>query len=174
MKLLLWKWRKYPIKRNEDGRSLRRQAFALFDNGYRPAQVYKQQLVAASQKTLFRYFEAWKEKGHKVPYSHIKKLMKQNPEFSEHVIKMLADYFGVHAEQVILRMQRPWGLMQLLKAEFPNERIRRSRIKIEQRLEAALRLTLFAEYFGGKEPEVMKKEINRLIFESNRDSKQDR
>jgi uncharacterized protein with von Willebrand factor type A (vWA) domain len=130
LKFLLWKWREYPIKRDEYGRSLRQQAFAFFDNGYRPAQVYKQQLVAASQKTLFRYFEDWKKKVHKVPYSHITKLMKQNPEFSEYVIKMLADYFNVSAEQVILRMQKPWGLMQLLKAEFPSERIRRSRSKI--------------------------------------------
>ena len=57
MSFLVWKWRKHPIKLDEYGRSLRQKAFALFDGGYRPAQIYKQQLVAASQKTLFRYFE---------------------------------------------------------------------------------------------------------------------
>ncbi len=63
MKFLFWKLREYPIKRDEGGCSLRQQAFALFDQKYRPAQIYKQQMVAASQTTLFRYFEDWKKKG---------------------------------------------------------------------------------------------------------------
>ena len=68
MKFLFWKKREYPIKRDESGRSLRSQAFELFDQGYRPSQVYKQQLVAASKTTLFRYYEDWKRKKGSIHY----------------------------------------------------------------------------------------------------------
>ena len=41
MSFLIWKWRRYPIRRDERGRSLRRQAFDLFDEGHRPAEIFK-------------------------------------------------------------------------------------------------------------------------------------
>ena len=66
MKIPFWKKREYPIKRDESGRSLRRQAFDLFDQKFKPSQIYKPQLVAASKKTLFRYYEDWKKRGYMV------------------------------------------------------------------------------------------------------------
>lgn len=169
--ILKRKERKYPIEKDEFGQSLRQRAFDLFRDGYRPAQVSR--TLPVSMKTACRYFEDWKKQTHKVPYSHIKNLLKRNPQFSEKVVAILTDYFGVPAEQVILRMQRPWGLMQLMKGEFPNSRIGRARSKIERRLEAALRLILFAELFSGKSPETVKEELNRIIFSiSTGDSEQ--
>jgi hypothetical protein len=120
-------------------------------------------------RTAYRYFEDWKKLTHKVPFSHIKKLTKKNPETSEYVIGMFADYFGVPPERVILRMQKPWGLMQLLKADFPNARIKRAQSKIERRLEAALRLILLADLLYGKGPEVVNKEISRILFSTGTD-----
>ena len=162
MKILWLKRRRYPVKRDEYGQSARQRAFELFREGNRPAQV--SQLLPISTRTACRYFEDWKKLTHKVPFAHIKKLVKKNPETSEYVIGMFADYFGVPPEQVILRMQKPWGLMQLLKAEFPNARIKRAKTRIERRLETALRLILLADSLYGKGPEAVNKEIGKILF----------
>lgn len=156
------KGRKYPLEKDEFGQSLRKRAFDLFREKYRPAQVSK--TLPISMKTACRYFEDWKKITRKVPYSHIKELMKKNTEFSEKVLGILVDYFDVPREQIILRMQRPWGLMRLLKGELPNKKLLKAQSVIERRLEAALRLIVFAELLNKKSPETVKKELNRIIF----------
>ncbi len=169
--LLGKKERKYPIQRDEFGQSLRQRAFSLFREGHRPAKVIK--VLPVSMKTACRYFEDWKKQKHKISLSHLKKLMKKNPEFSDEVVGSLAEYFSVPTEQVILRMQKPWGLMQLMKGELRHAKIGRARIQIERRLEAALRLIMYAHLSSGKSPEEVKKEINRIIFSTgDRDSEQ--
>ncbi len=50
--------REYPIIRDEYGRSARQQAFALFTEGYRPAQIFKENLVPVPINILFRYLLA--------------------------------------------------------------------------------------------------------------------
>ena len=110
MKLFPWKSRKYPIKYDEYGRSARQQAFELFGEGYRPAQICEENLIPVPIKTLFRYFEDWKKQKHRTSLSILKKYMKERPEFSEQYIKMLADYYEVPPEDIIVRMQKPWGI----------------------------------------------------------------
>ena len=58
MRVLWFKRRDYPIKRDEYGRSARQQAFALFTEGYRPAQIFKENLVPVPINILFRYLLA--------------------------------------------------------------------------------------------------------------------
>ena len=156
MKLLWWKSRDYPIQRDEFGRSMRKQAFELFDEGYRPAQVFKQSLVAAPMKTLLRYFEDWKKRTRVVSRSRFRKFMKENPEFSEKFIKDLADYFGVSTEDIILRMHMPWGIARLSKGELADARLYRIRIAVEYRLDAALRLIYLGEKAFQNNPEQVK------------------
>ena len=52
------KSRKYPIKKDETGKTARRRAFEAFDKGMRPAQVSR--LVDISFRTACRYFTHWK------------------------------------------------------------------------------------------------------------------
>ncbi len=89
MRILWFKRRDYPIKRDEYGRSARQQAFALFTEGYRPSQISKNNLIPVSMKTLLRYFEDWKKKNHRSSRSVLRRMMKNNPEFTE--IVMLED-----------------------------------------------------------------------------------
>jgi len=145
MKLFPRKSRKYPILRDEDGLSSRKQAFDLFDRKYRPAKIYKEALVPVPLKTLFRYYEDWEKIRHRLPYSIFKQHTKENPEVSGKVVKILANHYGVSEEEIILRMQQPWGLMQLIKGDFPNIRLEVERRAIEERLEAAVRLINFGE-----------------------------
>ena len=161
MKSFPWKSRKYPIKYDEYGRSARQQAFELFGEGYRPAQIFKECLVPVSMKTLIRYFEDWKKQKHQVSLSTFKKYMKESPEFSEKYVKDLADYFEVTPEDIIDRIQKPWGIKRLTKGELPDNRLERSRSEIEGRLEAALRLIYLGEQIFRNSP----KQIRRFLIE---------
>ena len=79
--------------------------------------------------------------------------MKNNPEFSEKFIKDLADYFGVSTEDIILRMQKPWGITSLSKGELPDNRLYRIQSEVEDRLDAALRLLYLGEQAFHNTPE---------------------
>jgi hypothetical protein len=74
---LFKKSRKYPIKYNENGESAKKQAFALFGQGIRPSQIFREKRIPVKENTLFRYFEEWKKEKKIVQYSVIKKLRKQ-------------------------------------------------------------------------------------------------
>lgn len=161
MKRFPWKSRRYPIIRDEYGRSARQQAFDYFAEGYRPAQIFKQELIPVPIETLFRYYEDWKKQKHRVPYSTLRKYMRKNPEFSEQYITRLAEYFEVPKEKIIRRTQQPWGLMDLSKGELPDIKLERKQSEIEDRLEAALRLINFGDQFYGNSPKI----INRLVTE---------
>jgi len=78
MKPFWRKSRKYPIRRDEEGHSLRQQAFELFTEGNRPAQIFKNNLVPAPINTLFRYFEDWKKQKHRTSRSILKNIMREN------------------------------------------------------------------------------------------------
>ena len=147
MRFLLWKWRKYPIKRDEDGRSLRQQAFALFDKKLRPSEIYKQRLVQASQKTLFRYYEDWKKEGNHISYRAIKKIFKNNPDFTENLIEALSKKLEMPVEEVRRRIVEPWGLKQELRGEWPDYKLEREQSEIEDRLEGALAIICVMELF---------------------------
>ena len=145
MRVLWFKRRDYPIQRDENGRSLRQQSFEFFNEGYRPAQVFKQNLVAASMKTLLRYFEDWKKQKHQVPHSILRKYMKEHPDYSEKWIETVADYFEVTPGAVILRMQKPWGLMDICRGKLPDKKMERKKSQIERRLDSAIALINLGE-----------------------------
>lgn len=161
MRVLWLKRREYPIIRDEYGRSARRQAFDLFDEGYRPARIYKENLIPVSMKTLLRYFEDWKKQKHRASLSLIKKWLKEDQEFSEKYIQMLADYFEVSTQDIILRLQKPWGIRRLTKGELPDKKLERSRSESEERLEGALRLMFLTEHIFRNPP----RQIGRFIYE---------
>ncbi len=154
MKLLFWKWRKYPVRRDEEGRSLRQQAFRLFDKGFRPAKIYKQKMIAAKLRTLFRYFEDWKRDKKRLSYQTLRKLMKEIPEFTDDVIKALSEKLKMSIEEVQRRLNRPWGLKQALLGEWPDYRLRQKQMKVEARLMGGLHFMHIGELLG-KSPETL-------------------
>jgi hypothetical protein len=147
MRFLVWKWRKYPIKRDEEGRSLRQQAFELFDKECRPAEICKQQLVTASLKTLLRYYEDWKKTGGHASSRILQRVRKNNPDFTEQMIKTLSMLLEMPIEEVIKRMQRPWGLQQALRGQWPDYSLRREQRDVEARLMGGLRFIRMAKLF---------------------------
>ena len=164
MRILWFKRRDYPIKRDEYGHSLRQQAFELFNEGYRPAQIFNQNLITASKVTLFRYFEDWKKQKHRMSRSILREMMKKYPEFTEKMIAELAKYFGVSAEQIILRLQKPWGISQLVKGELPDLRLTRIQNENEECLEAALSLIYFVERLYRNSPEQNRRLLTEIVI----------
>ena len=154
MSFLIWKWRRYPIRRDERGRSLRQQAFELFDEGHRPAEIFKKQLITASLKTLLRYYEDWKKKGGHVSYRITKKVMKENPDFTKQMIDSLSKHLKMPVEEVIKRMQRPWGLMQALRGQWPDYVLEGEQSDVEARLNGALWFMRAGELFQNSPKEL--------------------
>lgn len=163
MKIFGWKSRKYPIKYDEYGRSARQQAFELFDQKYRPAQIYREELLPVKRNTLYRYFEVWKKERYKVSHATFKKFMREHPEFTEDYIKTLADYFEVTPEFITIRMQKPWGIEQLTSAKLPDNKLARIQSEKEVRLEAALRLIYLGEQFFKNSPDQVKQLIYDIV-----------
>ena len=159
------KSRKYPIRRDKYGKSARRRAFDAFDDGKRPAEVAR--MAGISVKTACRYFLDWKKlpKNLGLRYRIAKATLKNDREFPEEIIKSLATGLGMSDEEVIMRLQRPWGLKQLLLGKWPNYIKEERRSQAESRLEAALNIVRFVEH-SGMTPEKVRAELGRLIDET--------
>ena len=113
MKLLFRKRRRYPIRRDKTGRSMRQQAFELFEQGSRPSDIYKQKLVPASPRTLFRYYEDWKYENNHPSDSAIKKIVSQDPILTQDFIDGLSQQLRMPVAEVVARARPPWGMLQL-------------------------------------------------------------
>ena len=164
----LFRRRRYPLKKDENGRSARQRAFDLFGKGQRPAQVSK--IIPISLRTTVRYYEDFKKIRHKVPYSTIRKWIKESPEFSDKVIAILATSLEMTPEEVIIRMQKPWGLHQAMLGEWPDYRLDKQRTEIEDRLLAALEVVKFAEVFGHKDPRTVRETLQKIIIDRGEES----
>jgi hypothetical protein len=80
------KSRKYPIKRDEEGLSLRTRCFELFKQGKRPAEVAGE--LKMKKNTAFRYFRDWRRGGPSIDrqYAFAKQLFKKEaPERDSNV-----------------------------------------------------------------------------------------
>jgi hypothetical protein len=141
--------------------SLRRRCFALFREGHRPAAVIK--MVPVRPKTCYRYYESCKKLKHQVPYLTVRRWLRDNPEFNEKVIRLLSTSLDMPPEEVVIRLQKPWGLLRAMKGEWPNYRLERQRTEMEQRLLAALAVVKFAEVFGKRDLRLMKQILERLM-----------
>jgi hypothetical protein len=146
---LFSKHRKYPIRRDQYGRSMRAQAFYWFQRGYRPSEIIQQGLVKAKMKTLLRYYADWKKRGGIPSVKILKEHMAKHPEINYKVVSTLALRLGITEEEVSFRLQKPWGLVQLLKGATPDaDDINQT--EIERRLEAASRILSLADLFGNR------------------------
>jgi transposase len=134
------KKRRYPVKQDSYGRSARRRAFEAFDDGKKPAEVAG--IIRISKKTARRYFADWKKLPHdlEITYRLLKPTRRGTPEFFPETIKSLSAYLGMTEEEVLERLDQPWGLKQLLMGRWPNHHQERERTEAEVRLQAALML----------------------------------
>ena len=157
------KSRKYPIQKDVYGRSLRKRCFVLFEQGLRPAQVARE-LNMDTEKTAFRYFQDWKKlpKDLEPTYKSWRKVLKNDSGFSDRLVVLLAEVLDMSNEEVIARLEKPWGLKKLLKGDWVALRSRETQSKQEARLLAALFWVNVIET-QGVSPEWIKKEFNNIL-----------
>jgi len=109
--------RKYPIKRDDEGRSARHRAFDLFDKGLMPAQVAAQ--VGISARTARRYRADWRKRPTDYRFQYI--LMKQ---FLRHAnvrhlfATEIAKRLHLPVRFVMRRLSQPWAAKQILTGEW--------------------------------------------------------
>ncbi|MFC1982272.1 hypothetical protein ACFLV5_00545 [Chloroflexota bacterium] len=119
-------------------------------SGKRPAEVSR--LVGISLRTTRRYYADWKKLPDNMELRyHIAKSLRKNSEFSEDMIEIIASSLRMSEEEVEMRLQKPWGMKQLLMGNWPDYLDEEQQRQFEARLGAALRLVRFVENTG-KEP----------------------
>jgi len=78
------------------------------------------------------------------------------------MIEIIASSLRMSEEEVGVRLQKPWGMKQLLMGKWPNYPDEEQQRKFEASLGAALRLVRFVEN-AGKEPEKVEQLISKVI-----------
>ncbi|MFC2069128.1 hypothetical protein ACFLTP_09025 [Chloroflexota bacterium] len=157
----LFKRRKHPTKRDINQPSLREVCYDLFQEGKRPAEVAR--AIGASPRTVCRYFQDYRTLHNILSYQVLKRWIRENPEFSDKVIAMLATTLGMSKEEIADRASRPWGLLQGLRGEWRNYRLEEEQSGIESRLVAALLIVNFADKFRQKNTQFVRETLKRLM-----------
>ena len=115
------KSRKYPITRDQFGRSGRRRAFDAFDRGLRPSVVAKEEHLKPN--TVYRYFQQWKKLPPKLEmnYELAKVIRKRDHVLHEDMTNIVADLLDMSKEEVTERFQKPWELQRLIRGKWPEQ-----------------------------------------------------
>ena len=106
-------------------------------------------------KTLLRYYADWKKRDGIPSVKILKEHMAKNPEFNARVVNTLAKLLGMTQEEVIVRLQKPWGLAQLLNGKLPDGEDS-PQSEVEERLEGALRFIRLCDMFHNRPKETSK------------------
>jgi hypothetical protein len=140
--------RKYPIQKDEQGRSLRKRCFTLFQEGKKPREVAI--LLDMKLDTVNRYYSEWNQcpPGLEVTYRLLEKELKTKKELSPEIISMISTNRGIPKWEVVQMLSRPNGLKRLIKGDLFNQYKERIFNAQEQRLEAALGLVVLHEKYG--------------------------
>jgi hypothetical protein len=143
------KSRKYPIKRDREGRSLRTRCFEMFEEGKRPVAVAEE--LKMKETTVFRYFRDWQRLSpdSKRRCAFVKQLFRKDAPDRENNVEIFSRMLGIEKEEFEAILSRPHGLRQLVtgKLSFPlNAEVDRKRHVI---FELAV---LFADHVVENEP----------------------
>jgi hypothetical protein len=108
------KHRKYPIKRDEQGLSLRQRCFQMFEEGKRPIEVAQELKVDVA--TVCRYYRDWKKVGPNFEtfYKYVKSLFNKESPDREENLKIFARAWGIDKERLEIILAQPHGLKRLL------------------------------------------------------------
>jgi len=116
------KRRKYPIIRDEKGKSARKRCFEMFEE-----QVPFEEIAAATGaklNTVYRYHRQWlKNPGIETTIKYFKKLLNPLAPNRERQIELIAQVLGFSKEQVETTLRQPHGLRRLFsgKIYFPKQ-----------------------------------------------------
>jgi hypothetical protein len=112
------KSRKYPIKRDGEGLSLRARSFELFERGNRPGTVAEE--LKMPMPTACRYFRDWKRLGPNFErkLAYVQSLFKKNAPDRDKNIELFAGACEIPKEQFETILSQPHGLRRLMTGKF--------------------------------------------------------
>jgi hypothetical protein len=115
------KSRKYPIQRDQLGKTLRTRCFELFDKGERPLEIAR--ILNIKKPTVQRYFRQWKkiDPNFDKQYAYIKEIFKKTAPDREKNVELFAQTLGIEKEQFEAILSQSHGLRRFLmgKLYFP-------------------------------------------------------
>jgi Sec-independent protein translocase protein TatA len=144
------KYRKYPIKRDNEGLSLRARCFELFEQGKRPAEVTEELKMEVT--TVRRYFRDWKRLGPNFErkYAYVKSLFIKDAPDRDKNMELFSNTCGISKEQFEISLSQPHGLRRLLTGKYHFPAHADADHKRHIALELAILITDFLFKKGGK------------------------
>jgi len=124
--------RRYPIKRDEYGRSARKRAFEAFNEGKRPLEIYGD--LGVSLLTTRRYYADWKKlpKGFAVHYAFMKKAFGK-PDVRRRFLDQIADLLRLPLPTLEGYFAQPWGIHKAVRGELAKDPKSRKAFRIYYR-----------------------------------------
>ncbi|MBN1368295.1 MAG: hypothetical protein JW967_10265 [Dehalococcoidales bacterium] len=112
------KHRKYSIKRDLEGKSLRARCFARFEQGQRPVDVAEELKMPMS--TACRYFRDWQRIGPNFErrYAYVKSLFNKKAPDRDSNIELFAKVCQISKEQFETILSQPHGLQRLMTGKY--------------------------------------------------------
>lgn len=111
------KRRKYPVKRDEKGKSARSRCFKEFGDNTPLDEIAK--IVGVKLETVRRYHQQWqKNPNFEQQYAYIKGLLKKDVPDRERMIELCARAAGITKEQFETILHQPHGLRRLMTGKF--------------------------------------------------------
>jgi hypothetical protein len=132
------KSRKYPIKRDAEGRSLRERCFEEFGRGKRPTEVAEE--LKMKETTVYRYYRHWQRLGpdFEQHYSYVKSLFNKMAPDRDKNIELFAKAWGFSKEQFENILSQSHGLRGLMTRKLRSPAEEHADHKRHMALELAL------------------------------------
>jgi hypothetical protein len=114
------KGRKYPVKRDGNGKSARQRCFGMFKEKVPLQDIAK--VVGVDISTVYKYYQQWKKNPEFVhDLSYYKFILDKSAPDRERSIEVTAGLLGMTKEEVETILHQPYGLRRLLsgKMYFP-------------------------------------------------------
>lgn len=92
-------------------------------------------------------------------------MLKNNPDLTKQVISLLAKSLDMPPQEVVTRLEKPWGLLGAMRGDWSNYRLERRRTELENRLLAALEVVRFAKLFGQRDPNFVRETLMKIIID---------
>ena len=114
--------RKYPIKRDEFGRSARSRCFEMFDDNIPLPDIAE--ALGLKIETVYTYHRQWKKDPEfDKAYAYLKRVLDKRAPDREPTLKLVAKISGMDKKEFETLLQKPHGLKRLMmgKIYFPKQ-----------------------------------------------------
>jgi hypothetical protein len=111
------KGRRYPVKRDEAGKSARQRCFEMFEDRLPAPEIVKATGVTIG--TVNKYHQQWKKQPElEKQHAYFRELLKKKAPAHERNIDLVARLCGVQREELETMLLKPHGLKRMMMGKF--------------------------------------------------------